>query len=171
MQRRTNAFTGWVKFPVNNPLWRNSYEGGMIVKLVVIDPREYDKKAALCVGAEVQDVLNSTFTGDDLRDRPLFDGDYTPEGIRAHEAEEKVWQSYHFPSLSDESNNDISRYMSRSYLSVTVMGSSGWSGFNDEKGHWQCSFDDLSSDGQALYDLMKSLHPDCDIHLLTFLDT
>lgn len=69
MQRRSNAVSGWVNFPVNDPAWKNTHEGGMVVKLVVCDNRENDQ-FGMCCGAYVVDHLCESFIADDRRPCP-----------------------------------------------------------------------------------------------------
>ena len=58
------------------------------------------------------------------------------------------------------------------YLCVITLGSTGWSGWNDEAGHyWKCSYDDLTSDGKALYQHILALYPEGKLTLQTWLDT
>lgn len=50
MRRRTSAVSGWVNFPIEDPAWKCSKEGGMVVKLVVCDTREFDDQFGVCCG-------------------------------------------------------------------------------------------------------------------------
>ena len=71
----------------------------------------------------------------------------------------------HYPQLTDS-------YDSIPYLAAIVMGSTGWSGFDWEAGnYWNCTFDDLTDEGKALYNQIQALYPDHQLQLLTFLDT
>jgi len=71
MQRRSNAVSGWVSFPANDPAWKNTNEGGMVVKLVVCDNREFDEQFGMCCGASVTDIMGESFVGDDRRPKPV----------------------------------------------------------------------------------------------------
>lgn len=53
MQRRSNATSGWVRFPVDDPAWKSSGEGGMLVKLVVCDNREFGEQFGVCLASVV----------------------------------------------------------------------------------------------------------------------
>lgn len=173
MQRRSTAITGWVNFPVNDPQWANSMEGGMVVKLVVCDNRDFDDQFGVCCGASVSDLLSECFVGDDRRPKPEPLPSYDSiEAVRAEQQAFADWEQYQYPRLHDEAVEGVERYLSRDYLATLVLGTTGWSGWNPqtEKG-WVCQFSDLNPEGQALYRQMEALYPGCDVHLLTFLDT
>jgi len=78
MQRRSNAVSGWVSFPANDPAWKNTNEGGMVVKLVVCDNREFDDQFGMCCGASVTDIMSESFVGDDRRPKPCHPRIMTP---------------------------------------------------------------------------------------------
>ncbi len=172
MQRRSIAQSGWVAFPVSDPAWKNSGEGGMLVKLVVCDNREFDAQFGECCGVSVTDVLQESFVGDDQRPKPVSrDGCDSLEDLQAEQVARAAWQAYHFPHAND-SGGGVEQFLSRSYLASLVLGSTGWSGWHEgEERYWECRFDDLTVEGKALYEQLKALYPGCDVHLLTFLDT
>jgi len=170
MKCGTNAMSGWVKFPVESTEWKNSREGGMIVKLVVIgtDKSAFDE----CCGVCVTDVLYEVLAGDDKRPKPEFpppDGSTRDfeQALRA----DREWEEYHYPNLNQFDGVTTETYMSRDYLAAIVLGSTGWAGANENGDYWYCTFGDLTADGQALYRQVQALYPDCTLHLLTFLDT
>ncbi len=175
MQRRTKAMDGWVNFPVDNPRFHSTQEGGMLVKLVVCDNREFDDQFGMCTGAGVFDVLTESFVGDDKRPKPDVAMEFeTVADYDRYTAARHEWEAYHFPNLHADQKEDLgeSRYRSRPYLASMVLGTTGWSGVdNDAGGYWICRFEDLSEKGQALYEQLQDLYPGCDLHLLTFLDT
>lgn len=173
MKRRTSAVSGWVNFPVDAPAWKSSREGGMVVKLVVCDNRAFDDQFGICCGASVIDMLTESFVGDDRRPQPepleSFD---SVEAVRAEQQAFLDWEAYHFPRIGDSAAEGADQFLSRSYLAVMVMGSTGWSGVHKESGqYWQCTFDDLSEEGKSLYCQFEQLYSGCELHLLTFLDT
>lgn len=172
MQRRTYNVSGWVNFPINNPEWENTGEGGMLVKLVVIDQAPYETEFAMCCGAYVTDMLSESFIGDDQRPQIPAPTEYTcVEDILKEQADYEKWKAYHFPQINDDAANPEARYQSRPYLASIVLGSAGWSGTHDEYGYWQCGLNDLTDDGRNLYRQIKALYPTGKLHLLTFLDT
>lgn len=160
MNRRSLDVSGCVNFPIHNSNLNNTEEGGMFVKLVVCDNRD-DHGFGVCSGVCVNDLILEVFAGDDRHD---FERD--PDQTMGGEA-------YHYPCSNDPDTRDLlQRQLSRPYLASIVLGSTGWSGWNDEaEEYWHCTFDDLNSDGQALYRQIEALYPGCDLHLLTFLDT
>ncbi len=170
MQRRSTAMSGCVNFPINNPAWKSTGEGGMVVKLVVCDDREFDSQFGVCSGAYVIDMLCESFIGDDRRPYPVAPAIAgSLEALDAQQQAERDWVAHHFPNLDgpDEPN----RYLSRPYLATLVLGTTGWSGSDADHNYWQCRFEDLSAAGQILYQQIEALYPGCTLHLLTFLDT
>lgn len=172
MKRKTNAVSGWVEFPIGNDLWQSSGVGGMVVKLVVVDPADFENQFPVCSGGTVYDILTESLIGDDRRPLPeakiAANTEECQEQARAHEE----WLSYHFPHLQDATAEGHDRYRSGGHLCCLVLGTTGWSGWNRETHrHWACSFEDLTMDGQALYKQIEALYPGCHLHLLTFLDS
>lgn len=144
----------------------------MVVKLVVLNPFEFDDPSnpEVCAGAQVFDVLTETLVGDDKRAFPRHVGEYgSVEDVVREQAAVEKWEAYHYPNLQDRSG--VEAYLSGGYLAAIVMGSTGWSGCNAEKGSWTCRFEDLTDAGQALYRQIEALYPGAQLHLLTFLDT
>lgn len=173
MQRRSNAVSGWVNFPVNDSTWKNSKEGGMVVKLVVCDNRDFDDQFGVCSGAHVVDMLAESFVGDDRRPKPASPENYdSVEAVQAGQKAFADWEAYHFPNLNEKSASGVERFQSRGYLAALVLGTTGWSGWSDaEQRTWECRFDDLTEEGKALYRQLEKLYGGCELHLLTFLDT
>jgi hypothetical protein len=174
MNRRSTDVDGWVNFPVNDPRWVNSNQGGMFVKLVVVDPREFDDQFGVCTGVGVYDMLQECLVGDDLRPKPVSPSaeDCTQEDWEEYDRKMRKWEEYHFPHINAHLDGDQDEYFSRVYLCSMVLGSTGWSGWSEEHSeNWTCKYDDLTEQGKALYNQIKQLYPGCDLHLLTFLDT
>lgn len=164
MERRSNAMSGYVKFPVDDPIWKNTNEGGMVVKLAVCDNRDIENQFGVCSGAFVADVMNESFIGDDKYS--------LPECCELDRKAQMDMEVYHFPLFNDPDSKGLERYLSRPYLAILIMASTGWSGWHKVKDrYWQCQFDDLTDEGKALYRQIESLYQGCDLHLLTFLDT
>lgn len=175
MKRRTTAMNGCVKFPVNDPAFYNTNEGGMFVKLVVCDNREQDNRWEMCCGATVNDLLSECLVGDDQRSLVgIPDEQLSVDNVIRCHIETTKWIRYHFPNFEkhDIQLDAIEHYLSRDYLASILLGSTGWSGRHSETNTcWHCTFNDLTEEGQALYKQIKSLYPECVLHLLTFLDT
>lgn len=178
MNRRSNEKNGWVNFPVNDPSWQNTKEGGMFVKLVVCDDRDFDDQFGVCCGVNVWDQVTEQLIADDRRPQPedcLSLEHYASEAefVQAFEDEQRKkreWEEYHFPYINEKHPTDRS-YTSRPYLASIVMGSTGWSGYRDGVGLWHCTYDDFTEDGKNLYNSIQKLYSNCTLHLLTFLDT
>lgn len=174
MKRRTTEMNGCVNFPVNNSDYYNSNEGGMFVKLVVCDNREHDNKWEMCCGVTVNDLLAESFVGDNQRVNPEFDTCLTPADIIQAQVTSRDWIRVHYPNFDnhDPALETIEQYISRDYLAVIVLGSTGWSGHHCETNAcWHCTYEDLTEQGKALYKQIQMLYPECVLHLLTFLDT
>jgi hypothetical protein len=163
MQRRTNAISGWVNFPVNDSSWTSTNEGGMAVKLVVYGDEDFYDKFVMCCGAQVYDISNEVLVGDDI-----------PSSVDSAYAngEDSAWVLNHYPYLfaEDIESTTIEKYISRDYLAAIVLGTTGWSGAKDGE-YWKCTFDDLTDQGKALYKQIEELYPGAEIHLITYLDT
>ena len=173
MNRRSTDKNGVVNFPVDDPSWHNSREGGMFVKLVVCDDREFDEQYGICCGVHVYDFLSETLIGDDVRPRPetIRIDDNDPDFLSKSDHFDRLqaeWEEYHFPHMNDAKKP---KYYSRTYLCSMILGSTGWSGFRDDGKQWICFYDDLTEEGKLLYNQVIQLYPGCTLHLLTFLDT
>lgn len=149
--RRSNQVRGFVDFPINDPAYKNSNEGGMFVRLVVDDPN--NDPWTICCGGYCGFDYDEEYMGDDLGNPEV----------------------YHFPSLHDAANlpQEFNHYGSVAYLCVINLGSTGWSGWNEEKGeHFLCRYENLTAEGKELYDMIKKLYEGKGtLYLQTWLDT
>jgi hypothetical protein len=178
MNRKSTDVEGWVNFPVNDPVWKNTFEGGMLVKLVVCDNRDFDTQFGVCCGATVFDILSETFVGDDKCSQPKApivdesDPEALLAALTAEQNAQEEWAARHYPRHAYASVQGFERYTSRPYVAAMVIGSTGGSGSRVEDHEtWVCTFEDLTDEGKALYRQLQKLYLGCDIHLLTFLDT
>lgn len=140
MDRRSKTTNGFVNFPVNDPQWSNSGEGGMYITLVVEDSRDW----MICCGGNVHI----------LRDEILLKE-----------------EEHHFCYKAMSEYDRTYEQLSIRYLAAIILGSTGWSGWNEGDGYWRCKKEDLTEEGKQLYNSMGKLYPNCKIHLLTWLDT
>lgn len=162
MKRRSQDVEGCVNFPIHNP---SSQEGGMLVKLWVIDRQDFDDAYGVCTGVAVFDQKIESFMGTDKEGYPddsyVWTEGHTPEEFsQAHDksiAEEKAWLEKFFTGEYNEQSVPL--------LASIVMGSTGWSG------EFICKYDDLNEDGKTIYNSMQKLYPKAELHLMTFLDT
>lgn len=141
MNRRSNERTGFVNFPVDSEDWKNTMEGGMTVKIIV-PVLIQDNWSQCCEGYATEFEPNSII-GSDV-------------GLYAR----FYYSRNHFPKYDT---------LIDCYAIVTI-GSTGWSGYNDSKGYWKCTYRDLFPDGEALYDSLQKLYK-VRPHILTYLDT
>jgi hypothetical protein len=143
--RRTNRVHGLVNFPVDDPKWKSTREGGMFVRLVVVPPEGLDAlDYPVCCGG-LQHIVYT----EDLIDPQL--------------------EKEHYLRLEDD--KDSNQFISIGYLAVLYLGSTGWSGADENGDYWQCQGKDLSREGRKLMDLLSRLHPKCRVQLQTWLDT
>lgn len=154
-KRRTDAVTGFVNFPVSDPDYESTREGGLSVQVVVFDPRWWEGSDTAwmnCCGGYVNLLHYGVFVGAD--------------------------EDFHFPNIhnpwrgSGDEDDDHWRHRLTSlpYLAVINLGSTGWTGVNEE-GMFTCSFSDLTEAGTELCESLKKLYPGCELYLLTWLDT
>lgn len=170
---------GWVKFPIDDPRWEDTGEGGMFIKLVVVPPDDFNYKWWKASGASyIRDLLVECLIGDDKRQNPDFQvGELDARGLLEWERARDKWLEYHYPHANRPWSNgvpayDMIRHVSTYYMAAVVLGATSWSGWDKETtAYWQCTFDDLTPEGQQLYRMLEKLYPDCQLHLLTFLDT
>jgi hypothetical protein len=180
--RRSTQVKGFVNFPVHLP---NGNEGGMFVRLVVVPP-EYDyplleddeddteaeieylkQKPVVCCGGLIQFHADECFYATDEADCTPWWEESLEQTVANAYGRDKV-ELRHFPNLEDKQyqySYSADRYLSRLYLAVILMGSTGWNG------RFRCTYDDLTDDGKALYDSVKKLHPTSTLVLQTWLDT
>ena len=175
IERLTRSCSGFVSFPTFSARIESTNEGGTFVKLVVVD--DHDQRDVLhfakCSGVAVHDLLIETLVADDQCSRPRGSAQFTSvEKLKEEQAEDIAWQQRHFPGTGDPMRTGYESLLSRDYLAVIVMGSTGWTGIDRQtKEPWWCIFDDLTEDGKALCKQIASLYPNASLHLLTFVDT
>ena len=158
---------GCVNFPMGDPRYRDTGEGGMLVRLVVEDT---DDRWVICNGGGNSFRMDHLLIGSD--DFVYPDGEPTRDRVMPHVL-------HHFPNcggtpgLADTTPYEmVSRYFSRDYLAVITIGSTDWSGWNITEGRmWTCSHTDLNQRGRELWLLMHSMYPDSRVVLQTWLDT
>jgi hypothetical protein len=181
LARKTQEASGWVNFPLQDPRYCCTGEGGMVVKLVAVDEAEASapEHFARCFGAHVHDVLGALLAGDDRRPRPRdvateeMDRATLMAAIDQEERAQRHWLAHHYPSLHGPGQlSDAGRLISREYLAAIVVGTTGWSGCERETGEfWHCRYQDLTQEGRRLYEQLRTLYPHATLHLLTYLDT
>ena len=167
--RRSLEVRGNVKFPTGNPRYKSTNEGGMLVRLVVLDPYY---SYMVCSGGFNPISMDESFIGDDqlCLCQLCRTGEFTIESRRCDKF------SHTFPRFDlPRDDNDYynhSRYESILYLAVLTLGSTGWSGWDviDEK-LWVCTYEDLTEQGKGLYNSLALAYPDQKLILQTWLDT
>ena len=170
--RRSLEVRGNVNFPVYGTQYISSNEGGLFVRLVVEDPTY---SYMVCSGGYNSISMDENFIGDD---KPCWcqlcrTGEYTIECHNCSKFNE-TFPNYDLPREESEKSNYLEslRYESIPYLAVLTLGSTGWSGYDQDAGEmWTCTYDDLTDSGKALYDSLALAYPEAKLVLQTWLDT
>lgn len=170
MNRRSKEVQGFVKFPVDDPAYKNTMEGGMYVRLVVgtISNKLDTYKHVVCAGGDNVIIKDGVLLSTDTHRRRNY-----ADLERDMESRQR-WEQRTFPNLFDNvfDTDTLRRYQSIPYLAIVTIGSTGWSGWHIKKeAYWSCTYNDLSDAGQGLYQSLASLYPNCLLTLQTWLDT
>ena len=178
LQRRKLVKVGYVNFPFKDKEYKNSGEGGMVVKLVVCGkkPRKgiYGKswEYGVCCGAAISELMMESLVGDDKRPMPRGAKEHkTHESLIAEQELHNRWLEYYYPQVNNANDAGTDRFLSTGFAAVILMGSTGWAGYSDKKGSWVCKYSDLTPEGKKLYNMVKKMYPSQELHLLTYLDT
>ena len=171
--RRTNKQRGFVNFPTDSKTYKSSGEGGIYVELWAI-PKD-DRDWGLCCGpGGVYAAYSGTLLGTDNKinsdnwdeiEKALRSDRHAPSHLppQRFELEEEF-----FPQLRSASPN----YSSIPLLACISLGSTGWSGYCDDKGYWRCRYEDLTEGGKQIYDALDKLYGTMTkLSLVTWLDT
>ena len=92
MARRTNDVTGYVNFPVDSKYYHSSNEGGLYVRLVVVEAKSFGFME--CCGGATGIEADGTYLGDD------FHGENNT-------LEDEKGMSYHFPRYGNADVKEI----------------------------------------------------------------
>ena len=148
MNRREEEFKveGHVMFPIGETGWTNTRDDGMFVRLVVLAEAEDEA----CSGALVEHLYHQAeLLGDDT-------------GRSPGEVEQEC-----FPKINvadDEKGGDgyLDRFLSVPCLAVVELGSTNWSGWNNDLGgplgiggYFRCEKQHLTFEGSAIYSALK----------------
>ena len=156
--RRTGQVQGMVNFPVDSHQFPSTQEGGMFVRLLV----EMPHGSMLCGGGNNHIIYDECLVGIDTTrqdDGPNLSG----SPLRREEARL-------FPHLDDR-NGRPEDHHSIGLAATITLGSTGWSGYNQDQGYWTCTYGDFRTEGKAVYDALKAAYPEGRITLQTWLDT
>jgi hypothetical protein len=177
MNRRTTHQTGYVNFPTDRP---NTNEGGTFVRLIVREKQEtqFDDLWMQCSGGYNQFFMDESYIGTDARGTFVLPDLEGPELIEEwpkaqDEFDRDIFPNYHAPKDGWEKRyGSMGEYLSCPCLAVITLGSTGWTGHNVEgDDSWICTREDLTPEGKAVYDGMVNLYPNCEVLLLTLIDT
>lgn len=167
--RRSTQVRGFVDFPINDPDYKNSGEGGMFVRLVVAENDE-NSYWGVCCGGTQSILYDEQLLGDDIARDLSFEESVVSfsEGFPS--------ENFHFPRLREAFNEPpgkLDPYLSVPYLSIITLGTTGWSGWNESSGeYFRCRYENLTAEGKALYDSIKKLYEGKGtLYLQTWLDT
>lgn len=176
--RRTSAVSGCVRFPIDDPEWPSSQEGGIFVKLYFVEKNPFSWSR--CCAQDAVDVLGESLQGY-WHNGKLHTFPEMPEGgFEDLEDLEKWTKKSHmledrlFPRCNEDydrnSRSDIERFLSVPMVACLTLGTTGWSGWNGMR-HWLATPDDLTPRGKILLESLIDNYPGCDWFLATFLDT
>lgn len=191
-----SARRGFVNFPTNDPAYKHTGEGGLFVRLVVIPNPDSD--FMVCQGGEIRFLASGILVGDDITAIPPKPAspEKTQSGIGlvrrvrtlfTQPDESRAWQDYYerlerrktfltdvyfAQTVKTGDFRPEEKSVSIDLLAAVTLGSTGWAGYNEDEGlYWRCRFTDLTEDGQALYNTMKTLYGETGyLALQTWLD-
>lgn len=177
------ARSGFVNFPTSDPRYKNTGEGGMFVRLVVVPNRDAD--FMVCAGGEIRFLADAALVGDDVTEPPPKPE--PPDRIKRnalgrmllnarllfpardrsgewHDYAERIERRKTF--LTDDyfqeritSGPAAGRRLSMDLLAAITLGSTGWAGFDEaEQLYWRCRYADLTEPGRRIYDDLKDLY-------------
>ena len=165
LHRRTNICQGWVNFPVDSKEFKSTQEGGLFVELWVRE-KKYESCGVCCGYGNIVSIYSENLVGTDKRKN----SDNSAEMIKDNSVNQKfALEETLYPYMYDMDGETV--YESVSLLACVTMGSTGWSGYNQKKGMWRCTYKDLNPDGQAMYNSFKKLYKNAELILVTWLDT
>ncbi len=169
MDRRSKLIHGHVNFPVESEEYISSGEGGLSVLLVAV-PKDSFRPACYMPWPYV--LMGESYIRDDKRPRLAFDNPKTPEDYEKELIAQEAYEAFHFPNLTDKNAEGYEKYLSKPYAASLYIGSTGWSGYSQEKqAYWYCTYGDLGETGKQLYNTIKRTYPNCKLYLQTWLDT
>lgn len=167
MERRSTKQNGMVNFPTH---LKNTNEGGTFVRLGVREKEEteFNDLWMVCSGGHNPFFMDETYQGNDKSGS--FDiGDFEDWNERYIKFEQEIFPYYKNCRIPNPTFYD--EYVSPGWLSVTTIGSTGWTGMREDGSDWVCTYDDLTEDGKHFYDILKKTYPNCEILLMTFIET
>lgn len=193
MNRRKLIQSGMVNFPMGAET--NTHEGGMYVRLYVMDT---DDGIGECCGTNTFEEFQDVFVGADItkaaqiaaeaviseqwfvEDVSIENKPYADRSVEELAEMNKAYEDLFEmeKTLTQESRAAVCACDERGYqtsyalVANILMGSTGWSGSNKTgEIYFICEYQDLTSDGKAVYDMMQKAYPTCKLALMTFLDT
>lgn len=174
--RRTSEVRGGVAFPTDSKVYKSTRDGGMVVKLYVMEPNGHPAgSTSVCCGADVRDILSDNLVFSDRIPKPTqnLSDDLTMEDFEAHQKKMEEWGANYYPQHAKpyRKGDTYGRFISAPLVACITLGSTGWSGYADSSGYWGCTVDDLTYEGRKVYKAIQALYPHAELHLLTFLDT
>lgn len=194
MNRRKLIQSGMVNFPMSAET--NTHEGGMYVRLYVMDT---DDGIGECCGTNTFEEFQDVFVGADItkaaqiaaeavvreqwfvEDDPSIENKpYADRSVEELAEMNKVFEDRF--KMEETLLQDAKRAVctfdedgyqtSHALVANILMGSTGWSGSNKTgEIYFICEYQDLTSDGTVVYDMMQKAYPTCKLALMTFLDT
>lgn len=166
------APTGLVSFPVPDAAQPDEPAGRLLVRLVVLDPRDptESRRWEGVSGVRVQGEFNEYLVGDDRHPVPPVPMEPQSEhDIATAQQRSAHWESRHYPLLHEPDVTEDEAFLTRPYRAVLDLAEQPWYGPAGLQGSpWQCCYADLTPAGKALYDQLAGAYPDARLHLLTY---
>jgi hypothetical protein len=165
-KRKTTNQRGMVNFPTH---LKNTNEGGTYIRLGVREKKEtdYNDLWLVCCGGYNNFYMDGSYQGNNIRGS--FEADYNINW----DSLQTIFEQEIFPFYggSKEERSFEEEYVSPNWLSITTIGSTGWTGTREDGSDWICGYNDLTEEGKQFYDILKRTYPDSEILLMTFIDT
>lgn len=166
---------GWVNFPITNPRYKNTRQGGIFVRLVTEERRAGRRSQPdwmRCPGGKCVVVYDGVLIGDDVNPPPHIP-DPGPTRLVYMDTAYALQRERDFPRINEPTDNHlIEKYLSVPYLACLTLGSTQWTGYDDRAlDYWHCTEQDLTDEGRALVATLRRLYEGCETRIQTWLVT
>jgi hypothetical protein len=148
--------SGFVVFPhPNNQRITGLDVGKTLVYLVAVEPKSVES------GLSNVTLSQSGFYSDDVNPRPIMDLSQNIDSLVDSQMEQDEYVGTYFPNPEKSVTRDLVSCICVGWSNLTYS-------FSKQEKMWNCTFRDLTNEGQRLYYSMKKLHNSKEIRILTF---
>ncbi len=153
-----------VNFPVQAPEWKNTHEGELSVRLIVLPtPNTGGRIGANIPGFPVGDNWDPYPESPRIPDAPI---EAIAQHIASSDEGRAGWLQRQYPEYSQQAHKPLID----SGQAVLFLDTASWTGYASEQDvYWSCDFKDLTDEGKALYHAIQQAYPDAELHLRTYL--